>query len=242
MSKGIGDRFFDETKYRREELKGGYLDWNLKPDSDKKYLNVPQVALPHPDKSGGIPIWEVVGRRRSVRRFSKEPIQLKDVSQLLWASQGITFERGGFSFRAAPSAGALYPIETYVAAHAVKGLEPGIYHFRIQTSGLEKIKGGDFRKKTAAAALDQEFVSTAPCVFLWTAVFERSKWKYKQRAYRYVFLDCGHLAQNLALAAVAQGLGSCFAAALYDEEANSLVGVDGENESSLLMCAVGRPR
>ena len=82
----------------------------------------------------------------------------------------------------------------------------------------------------------------ANVVFIWTGVFRRSKWKYKQRAYRYVYLDAGHLAQNLALAAVALGMGSCQIAALYDEEANALLGVDGVEESTIYMTTVGRPR
>ena len=77
-------------------------------------------------------------------------------------------------------------------------------------------------------------------VFIWTAIFERSIWKYKQRAYRYVYLDAGHIAQNVALSAVALGLGSCQIAALYDEEANELLGIDGENESTLYMTVVGK--
>jgi SagB-type dehydrogenase family enzyme len=81
----------------------------------------------------------------------------------------------------------------------------------------------------------------APCVFIWTAVFQRSKWKYMQRAYRYIYLDVGHIAQNLALASVALGLGSCQIGALYDEEVNDLVGVDGREESAVYMSAVGKP-
>ena len=79
-------------------------------------------------------------------------------------------------------------------------------------------------------------------VFVWTGVFGRSKWKYRQRAYRYVYLDAGHIAQNLALAAEALGLGSCQIGALYDEEANELLGVDGIEESTIYMTTVGRPR
>jgi len=89
-------------------------------------------------------------------------------------------------------------------------------------------------------SFDQETAYCAHVVFVWTAVFERSKWKYKQRAYRYIYLDAGHIAQNVALSAVALGLGSCQIGALYDDEANALLGVDGVHESTIYMTAVGR--
>ena len=101
---------------------------------------------------------------------------------------------------------------------------------------------GEFRRVISRAALDQGMASEANVVFAWTAVFERSKWKYKQRAYRYIYLDAGHIAQNFALAAVSLGLGSCQIAALYDDEVNELLDVDGEEESILYLSAVGFPR
>jgi SagB-type dehydrogenase family enzyme len=170
-----------------------------------------------------------------------EAIAEADLSQLLWASQGITHARQGFSFRASPSAGALYPIETYVVAHAVEGLEAGIYHYGPMKHELALLRPGDFRSQTARAALDQQIAARASVVFAWTAVFQRSKWKYRQRAYRYVYLDAGHIAQNVALAAVALGLGSCQIAAIYDHEANDLLAVDGVDESTIYMTVVGKP-
>jgi SagB-type dehydrogenase family enzyme len=109
----------------------------------------------------------------------------------------------------------------------------------VEPHQLEQLAQGDVRLKVARAALDQEVAYDANAVFIWTAVFERSKWKYKQRAYRYVYLDAGHSAQNIALAAVALGLGSCQIAAIYDDEANELLGVDGISESTIYMTAVG---
>ncbi len=181
-------------------------------------------------------------RRRSVREFREEPLSIAGLSQILWASQGITQKTQGIGLRAAPSAGALYPIETYLVINNVSELAPGVYHYAVETQELEQIKKGDFRNPVARAALDQEVAYFANAVFVWTAVFDRSKWKYKQRAYRYVYLDAGHIAQNVALSAVALGLGSCQIAALYDEEANVLLGLDGINESTIYMTAVGKER
>jgi SagB-type dehydrogenase family enzyme len=124
---------------------------------------------------------------------------------------------------------------------AVKGVERGIYHYGVLDHELELLQKADFREAVASAALDQGFIAEAAVVFAWTAVFARSKWKYKERAYRYVYLDAGHIAQSVALAAVALGLGSCQIAALYDDEVNAVLGVDGKEESIVYMTAVGRP-
>jgi SagB-type dehydrogenase family enzyme len=133
-------------------------------------------------------------------------------------------------------------VETYLVVHSVEGIEPGVYHYAVETHELDQLKVGDFRTAVARAALDQKIAYRANVVFVWTVVFERSKWKYKQRAYRYVYLDAGHIAQNVALGAVALGLGSCQIAALYDDEANALLGVDGVDESVIYMTVVGRER
>jgi len=123
----------------------------------------------------------------------------------------------------------------------VRSIEPGIYHYDVANHQLEQLSQGDFRAEVAGAALDQRMAADANVVFVWTAVFQRSRWKYRQRAYRYIYLDAGHVAQNLALAAVALDLGSCQIAALYDEEANRLLGVDGVEESTIYMSVVGKP-
>ncbi len=241
MKDGIGDQFQKETKYQRGKLSGGPLDWNRKPDAFKTYPGVPRVKLPVPEIQGGMPLWESIRERRSCRDFGETLLSLPALSQLLWATQGITAKTQGFEFRAAPSAGALYPIETYLAVLNMTGIEPGIYHYDIRRHELELMRKGDCRADVPTALLNQHFIAEANVVFLWTAVFQRSKWKYKQRAYRYVYLDAGHIAQNLALAAVALGLGSCHVAALYDDEVNSILGVDGEEESIVYTTAVGIP-
>jgi SagB-type dehydrogenase family enzyme len=187
-------------------------------------------------------LWEVLRQRRSVRRFLDEPLREGELSLLLWAAQGVTQSGRGLSLRTAPSAGALYPVETYLVIHAVEGIDSGVYHYAVEEHALEQLKTGDFRMQTARAALDQEIAYRANVVFIWTALFERSKWKYRQRAYRYVYLDAGHIAQNVALGAVALELGSCQVAALYDEEANALLGVDGIEESPVYMTVVGKSR
>ena len=242
MGSGIGDNFQQETKYRRGHLRGGRLDWASKPAVHKRYPSAPKIPLSRPETTGGAPIWDVLRERRSVRRFQEEWMSRAELSQLLWAAQGVTQARQGFGLRTAPSAGALFPVETYAVIHTVEDIEPGVYHYAVETHELEQLQTGEFRTAVARAALDQEMAYWANVVFIWTAVFERSKWKYRQRAYRYIYLDAGHIVQNVALAAVALGLGSCQIAALYDDEANAILNVDGVEESTIYMTVVGRPQ
>ena len=222
-------------------MSGRTLDWQTKPEAYKEYPGAPRTALATPRRAEGPPVWDVIAARRSVRSFSATPIRAEDLSQMLWAAQGITARRSGYAFRTAPSAGALYPVETYVVVHSVTDVPPAVYHYAVRSHELELLRGGDHRRQVARAALDQGIAYEANAVFVWTAVFERSKWKYEQRAYRYVYLDAGHIAQNIALSAVGVGLGSCQIAAFYDEEVNALLGLDGMAESAIYMTVVGRP-
>jgi SagB-type dehydrogenase family enzyme len=241
MKKGIGDLFQEETKYERDRLPGGYLEWSNKPETYKQYPDKPRIALPGPETEGGAPLWSILSQRRSVRDFLPKPVADHHLSQLLWAAQGITAEQFGYKFRTVPSAGALYPVETYIVVNDVERIPQGVYHYNVLEHCLEQLREGDYRVTIARAALDQRIAYDANLVFAWTTVFERCKWKYKQRAYRYVYLDAGHIAQTVALAAVALGLGSCQIAALYDEEVNDLLGVDGIEESAIYLTVVGNP-
>jgi SagB-type dehydrogenase family enzyme len=238
---GIGEEFQRATSYSRSTLAGGRLDWSRQPELFKGYPDAPRVSLPTAPVAGGPGFWEVVAGRRSVREYAEPHLTLDDLAALLWAAAGVNRSESGFPFRTVPSAGGLYPIETYVAAHRVEGLEPGIYHYAVLERVLERLRAGDFGRAAAAAALDQPIAFEADAVFIWSAVFGRSLWKYGQRAFRYIYLDAGHIAESVALAAVALGLGSCQVAALFDDEANGLIGLDGEEESVVYLTTVGRP-
>lgn len=194
------------------------------------------VALPAPDTGGGMPLETTLSKRRSIRKYKNSKLTLTEVSQLLWAAQGITSKRG---FRTAPSAGALYPLELYVAAGHVQGLEAGIFHYRPQKHALESIEKGDQRAALARAALGQQPVRQAPVVFIFAAVPGRTAAKYGQRGMRYVLQEAGHAAQNLCLQAVALELGSVVIGAFSDEDvARSLKLKD--DEVPLCLVPVGR--
>jgi SagB-type dehydrogenase family enzyme len=239
---GIGDAFQKSTKHSRERLLGGYLDWANKPETYKKYPSAKIIPLSRELPTKSLSIVDALKKRRSVRSFSSNSLSLDDLSFLLWASTGVQRKEQGYDFRTVPSAGALYPIETYLVVNNVEGLEKALYHYSIEVHALEVLKVEDVAEKMAHAALNQKMLSKAPVVLIWTAVFERSKWKYAQRAYRYVYLDAGHIAQNLALSATSIGLGSCQIGAFFDDEVNQILGVDGVDESVLYLSVVGHLR
>jgi SagB-type dehydrogenase family enzyme len=242
MPEGIGDKFQKNTKYSREKLLGGYLDWSNKPETYKRYSSAKVIPLSKELPAKSLSIVEVLKKRRSVRSFSPKPLSMADLSFLLWASTGVQRREQGYDFRTVPSAGALYPIETYLVANNMEGLEKALYHYNIEAHTLEVLKAEDVAENLAYAALNQKMLTKAPVVLVWTAIFERSKWKYAQRAYRYVYLDAGHIAQNLALSATSIGLGSCQIGAFFDDEINQILGVDGTDESVIYLSVVGHPR
>ncbi len=180
--------------------------------------------------------------RRSCRRYTDIPLSMENLAMLLWASQGISGRAGSFFFRTAPSAGALYPVETYLSIQNVESLPPGLYHFQPADFGLERISDGFAGKRVAEAALGQNFMAKAGVVFVWSAILRRNFSKYGHRGLRYVMMDAGHICQNLLLAAEGLALGACPVAAFYDDQLNSLLGLDGEEESVVYLAAVGRKR
>ncbi|MEJ2066522.1 MAG: SagB/ThcOx family dehydrogenase [Deltaproteobacteria bacterium] len=239
----IGKRFQEETKYDPDAMEGHTLDWNRQPEPYKNYeAPLAIIPLPEPDLTGNSDLWQLLARRRSRREYNAgQPLTPAKLSALLWATQGVTARYGEVLFRTAPSAGGLYPVETYLFVRAVEGFEPGIYHFRPQAFDLEFLKKGDLARELAEAALGQTLVMAANVTFIWTALVERSRWKYRQRAYRYIYLDAGHVGENLYLAAGALGLGVCAIGAFYDDKVNSIIGVDGIEETVIYMATVGWP-
>ncbi len=242
MNDDVEYRFQELTKYRRGELPSGPLSPARRPEPFKRYPSAVRLALPKPEEAAQPSLWHALRTRRSIRDYAPIPMTPAELSLLLWAGQGVTRLAQGFALRTAPSAGALYPIETYLSAQNIEGVPPGLYHYGILGRDLELLKSGDQGESVAAAALDQGFISSAAAVLIWTAVFARSTGKYRARAFRYIYLDAGHIAQNVALAAAALGLGTCQIAALYDEEVNAILGIDGQAESVVYMTSAGQPR
>jgi len=235
----IGEEFQERTKYFPHRVTLGDRPAASVPLFKEYDATLPRIPLPKPKHPETAILWEIIAARRSVRTYEDWPMDLPMTSQLLWAAQGITGHAGGFRLRATPSAGALYPVETYLVVHDVHSLPSGVYHYDPRQHALTQLKQGNFRQAATRAACGQKLCGEAAMVFVWTAVVPRSAQKYSQRAYRYVYLDAGHIAQNVALAGTAMGLGTCQVAAFFDNSVNDLVGVDGRDETALYMTSVG---
>ncbi|MBN1887937.1 MAG: SagB/ThcOx family dehydrogenase [Thermoflexales bacterium] len=152
-------------------------------------------------------LWKAALQNALSDRLLDQPISQEELSRLLYAAQGITRSQG--ELRAAPSAGALYPIDLYVAVRKVTDLEPGLYHYAVQGHGLELLKAEDVNAGVMSAGLAQGQLGRASVCFILAATFQRTRWKYHERSYRYVLIEAGHVGQNICLAAVSMGLGTC---------------------------------
>ncbi|MBN2082901.1 SagB/ThcOx family dehydrogenase [bacterium] len=196
------------------------------------------IQLPAPELDGSVSLERALASRRSARTYATEPLSLADVAQLLWAAQGVTGSSA--RFRTAPSAGALCPLEVYVVAANVGGLEPGVYRYRPVEHALELAVAGDRRSLVSTAALGQKAPAAAPAVFAIAAVYSRTSGKYGERAERYVPMDAGHSAENLLLQATARGLDCVPMGAFDDAELQAALGLPAEEEP-LYLIPVGHP-
>lgn len=194
------------------------------------------ISLPEPRYDSTVSLEQSLLARRSVREYSGEPLTLEEVSQLLWAAQGITDARG---YRTAPSAGGLYPLEMYIVVSNVEDLPPGIYHYLPAGHELELIAEGDFREELTEAALSQSWVREGAMSIVITAIYERTTGKYGERGIRYVHIEVGHATQNICLQAAAMGLGLVTIGAFHDEDVAELLGRPAD-ENPLYVIPVGR--
>jgi len=185
------------------------------------------ITLPAPALKGTLSVEAAIAGRRSVRGFSDAAITLRQLSQLLWAAQGITSEDG--TRRAAPSAGAKYPMEVFVVAGKVEGLPAGVYRYVPKGHSLALLKKGDVREALCAEALSQQSVASAPASIVIAGVYERTRGKYGERAERYVHIEVGAVAENVYLEAESLGLATVFMGAFSDGGVREVVGT-GEAE------------
>jgi len=235
----IGERFHHETSLTwRGVLADTFRAKPKKPPQYKVYPGAKKIELPKPQYTG-MTVEEAIEKRRSVRNYSTKPISKAQLSQLLFAAQGVSGKMYGKGLRTAPSAGALYPFEVYVVVNNVQDLARGIYHYSVLDHAIELVKSGDFRNQITDAGLKQEMLGDAGVTFVLSAIFDRVRHKYGERGFRYVYMEAGHISQNIYLQAVSLGLGSVCAGAFLDEKVNQLVGVDGREEAVIYLHAVG---
>jgi SagB-type dehydrogenase family enzyme len=189
--------------------------------------------------AAGGPLEETLRTRRTIRTFSSRTLSLDHVTRLLWSAQGITSPDG---YRAAPSAGALYPLELHLAAGDVERLAPGIYRYDPAANHLREETRGDGRADIAEAALGQHWIAEAPAIVVIAAVYARTNRKYGHRGVRYVHMEVGHAGENLLLQAVALGLAAAVVGAFDDERLRHCLGLpEGEHPLSILPVGHRRP-
>ncbi len=199
--------------------------------------NNEMIKLPEPKYVSNTSVEKALLERRSVRVYKDEPLTLIEVSQLLWAAQGITDP--GRRLRTAPSAGALYPLDVYIVIGNVEGVAKGVYKYMPHQHELVKVRNGNVRNELTIAALGQTCVGESAIVIVFSAVYERTTRKYGDRGIRYVHMEAGHAAQNVYLQAVSLNLGMVVVGAFKDEEVRKILNMSDE-EQPLYILPVGK--
>lgn len=202
----------------------------------QRYGSADTVKLPEPKYNSKVSIEKALLERRSVREYKNNSLALAEISQILWASQGITDPRG---FRTAPSAGALYPLEVYVIVGNVDNLPDGIYKYKPHGHELVLVAKGDKRDELCAAALGQTFIKYSAAVIVFAAAYERTTKKYRERGIRYVHMEVGHAAQNIYLQSVSLNLGTLVVGAFNDREVKKVMNMP-DKEQPLCIMPVGK--
>jgi len=197
-----------------------------------------QISLPPSRNKSGMSLVEALARRESIRDYGTKPLSPEQVSQLLWATQGIT--DGSQERRAVPSAGATYPLEIIVVCGDVEGINTGIYRYNVESHSLTLLQEGDFRSQLGQAALGQNFIYEAPLSIVICAIYERTAQVYGARAKRYVHIEVGHAGQNVYLQATALGLGTVAVGAFSDEQVRGVLKLD-KRYSPLYIMPIGYP-
>lgn len=197
-----------------------------------------RVTLPAPKISGTVSVEEAVSGRRSVREYAATPLEISDISQLLWAAQGLTDLTG---LRTVPSAGALYPLEIYAACGNVTGLSSGVYHYIPESHALDRVIGRDVREDLYRSALQQPSVRDAAAVIIIAADYNRTTQKYGERGIRYVHMEAGHTSENIYLQAYTLGIGTVAIGAFDDSGVQSVLGLP-QNLTPLYLMPIGKTR
>ncbi len=196
-----------------------------------------KIVLPKPRYKSAVSVEEAILKRRSVRNYIDKSLKIEDISQLLWSAQGITDERR--KFRAAPSAGALFPLEVFLVVGNVSSLEDGIYRYDPSNHAITKLIEGDYRNDLSLAALGQSCVKNGAISIVFAGVYERVTKKYGERGIRYTCMEAGHAAQNVYLQAEALGLGTVVVGAFMDNKVKDVIGMK-EEETPLYILPVGK--
>ena len=235
--------FHEVTKHSYTSVRSSphLLDWDLKPLPYKIYPGAASIALPRDLNLSGMSTLSALTSRPD--EGSSAPLDITALTRILFCADGLTRQKRvgteDYHFRAAPSAGALYSIEVYVSAGEVEGLETGLYHFSPADLRMTGLRRGDWREYLARAAANRPSIVRASAVIALSAIYWRSAWKYRARAYRYCYWDAGTMLANLLGAAAAEGISGEVITAFEDPALEALLGIDGDREGMIALIALG---
>jgi SagB-type dehydrogenase family enzyme len=207
---------------------------------------VPKIDLPVGKDSliklGKLPVGETIASRESLRDYKKDPLMLEELAALLWATQGVRcVVSPETALRSVPSAGARHSFETYLVVNRVKSLPAGLYRYLPFEEKLAQLTLDEqIGRKAAASCFGQNFIATSAVTFFWTAIPARMEWRYDLAAHKVIAIDAGHVGQNLYLACQSIDAGCCAVAAYNQSACDELLGVDGEEEFTIYLAAVGK--
>lgn len=238
-----GKQFINRTKYSDLGPSDQHLGKPQPPlqlDFDKTQL---VIKLPKPREiiTEFADVRKTIEQRKSIRNYSEAPLTIDQLSYLLWCTQGVKeVFRGTATMRNVPSAGARHALETYLLINNVEGITPGLYRFLALEHTLISVSlEVDIADKITQACLKQQMIKSCAVTFLWTAVAYRMNWRYGERGYRYLYLDAGHVCQNLYISAESIKCGTCAIAAYSDDELNQVLGLDGKEQFVIYLATVG---
>jgi len=240
-----GYEFVEQTKYPNIHEPDQNLDKPQPPYEIPLEPGKPLIDLPNPAEIhlGEMDLRQAIEQRRSLRRYAEAPLSLEELSYLLWLTQGIKKEdkKRHVVWRTVPSAGCRHPFETYLSINRVEGLAPGLYRYAAMENKLVALQmDSTFNAKLTEACLGQRQVLTSAVTFIWAAVPYRTVWRYSERSYRYLYLDAGHVCQNLHLAAESIHCGICAIGAYHDDTVDSLMGFTPPEMFVIYMATLGK--
>lgn len=244
MENRTGKNFLENTKYEKmgisDQMKGVQPPpLELEPNPSK-----PTKDLPEQESLEPLPttIQEAINNRQSLRQYSNMPLKMKELAFLLWSTQGVKQVIPKYAtLRTVPSAGARHALETYLLINRIEGLTQGLYHFLATDFQLQEVEQGEgLATALTDACFGQKYVRESAVTFIWVADHYRMTWRYGDRGYRYIFLDAGHVCQNLYLAAEAVGCGVCAIAAFSDDRINEILHLDGDEQFVIYIATLGK--
>jgi SagB-type dehydrogenase family enzyme len=245
MENTIGRQFIEMTKYK-----------NLEPSQQSQGDPWPEIELPLPEGAEVISLpagqslalepvvlINLVEKRETFRNYSDKDLSLEELAYLLWGTQGVKSILGDkpVTKRTVPSAGSRHAFETWLLINRVASLQPGLYRYMALSHQLARLPGyKDIQDKLTEACLKQQHVRNSAVTFIWVADQQRMTWRYCQRGYRYMYLDAGHVCQNLYLLAEAAGCGVCAIAAYDDDLVNAALDLDGKEQFAIYLASLGK--